>query len=148
MTAFRWRNGWDPLAGLRLVQRELERLSGRSGESRSVGGGSYPPVNVYNSEDNILVECELAGVARDSVDLSITGETLVIKGTKPATTESEEPDNLRFHRSERSAGDFSRTIVLPDRVESDRIEATMSDGLLRITLPKAEAARPKQIKVS
>jgi len=146
MAIFRWPSGWDPLGGLRVMQRELERLvsAGPFGESRRVGGGNYPPVNVFNGSEDMVVQAELAGVDREDVDLSITGETLVIKGTKRGHDDGEK---LRYQRHERGAGDFSRTIVLPDRVDADRVEANLADGVLTIRLPKSEAARPKQINV-
>jgi len=146
MAIFRWPETWDPFGVLRNMQRELERLTGRAGpgDARHVGGGSYPPVNVLSSADEIIVQCELAGVKREDVDVSITGETLVIAGTKgPAGAEGE----LRYHRRERGVGDFSRTIVLPDRVDAERIDAKLVDGILTIRLPKLEAASPRQVPV-
>jgi len=146
MAIFRWPGGWEGFAGLRQIQRELERLVGGGlfGESRRVGGGSYPAVNVLNGREDMIVQAELAGVKREDVDLSITGETLVIKGTKrPAQAEGE----LRYQRRERGTGDFSRTVVLPDKVNADGVEASLSNGVLTIRLPKSEAAKPRQISV-
>ena len=76
--------------------------------------------------------------------MSITGETLVIKGMKRPP---EDGENVRFHLRERGFGQFSRTIVLPEQVDADRIEAELKSGVLRIRLPKSAAARPKQIEV-
>lgn len=148
MAMFRWREGWDPLAGLRIMQRELERLAGRGPEGRSIGGGTYPPVNVLNGPSEILVEAEVAGVRREDIDLSITGETLVIKGTKPGSVGDQDPENLRFHRAERGSGDFSRTIVLPDKVDAENINAKLEAGILTVRLPKSEEAQPRRIRVS
>ncbi len=147
MTAlFRWPGGWDPMGTLRHVQREMDRVFGRMGlpESGRVGGGSFPPVNVFNGPDDLVVQCELAGVAKDALDLSITGETLVIKGEKTAPEE----ENVRYHRRERGYGQFQRTIVLPDRVDPDKADANLDGGVLTVRLPKSEAAKPKQISVS
>lgn len=145
MSIFRWPQ-WDPLGGLRIMQRELERLTGRGlfGQGRQIGGGVYPPINVLNSPDEIVVQFELAGVAKEDVDLSITGETLVVKGVKKAPPDD---DSRSYTRRERPCGEFSRTIVLPDKVDGDRIDANMDAGILTVRLPKSEAARPKQIKV-
>ena len=150
MTVFRWPSDWDPFAGFRTMQRELERLvrRGSLSESRGVGGGVYPPINVYNSPDEILVECEIPGVRRDDLDLSITGETLVVKGKKNPPIEEREDSSVRYQRRERGAGDFSRTIVLPEHVDSDRIAASLKDGILSVRLPKSEQAQPKRICVS
>ena len=145
-TLFRWPSGWDPLGTLRYMQREMDRLFGRgvSGEFQRVGGGSYPPVNVLTGTDDVIVQCELAGVKREELELSITGETLVIKGSKHPPVKDEE---VRYQRRERGFGDFSRTIVLPEKIDPDRVEAELDAGILTVRLPKSEAAKPKQIRV-
>ena len=145
-TLFRWPGGLDPFGGLRYVQREMERLMGRSltGVSQQIGGGVYPPVNVLNGPDELVVQCEVAGVTRDDLDLSITGETLVIRGVKKAPPEDQD---RTYQRRERGFGDFARTIVLPDKVDAERVEAALDAGVLTVRLPKSEAARPKQIVV-
>lgn len=147
MTRMIFPGKWDPFNGIRAMQRELERFAGRGlfGEAQSLDAGVYPPINVWTSPDEIVVECELAGVNRDDVDLSITGETLVIKGFRqPCVVEEEE---VRFHRNERFYGEFARTVVLPEAVNADKISAKMSDGILVISLPKAESAVPRKINV-
>lgn len=147
MTRMIFPGKWDPFNGIRTMQRELERLAGRGlfGEAQSLDAGVYPPINVWTSPDEIVVECELAGVNRDDVDLSITGETLIIKGFRqPCVVEEEE---VRFHRNERFYGEFTRTVVLPEAVNADKISAKMSDGILVISLPKAESAVPRKINV-
>ncbi len=145
MATFRWPAGWDPLTGLRLVQRELERLTGVSlFEGNRVGGGNYPPVNVYSGPDDVLVECEVPGIRREDLDISITGETLEVKGVKRASADEEK---VRFQRRERGMGDFSRMVVLPDRIDVDKVEASLADGILTIRLPKSESARSKKVAV-
>jgi len=144
MAIFGWPN-LDPLAGVRQLSRELERFFGRSAEdARQVGGGMYPPLNVLNGPDDIVVQCEAPGIAAGDIDLSITGDTLVLKGTK-RPPEGEE--KLSYQRRERGVGDFTRTVVLPDRVDPDRVEAKLADGLLTVTLAKSESAKPKKIKI-
>ncbi len=151
MPVFRWPSGWDPFEGLRSMQRELERLVSRGGgESRSVGGGVYPPVNVLDGPEAIIVECEVPGVPRDQLDLSITGETLVVKGTKRVSAETGEGDGgetVSYQRRERGSGDFSRTIVLPEKVDAEKVEAQLEAGILTVRLPKSEDRRPRQIKI-
>ena len=128
------------------MHREIERLTGRqNGAGRGIGGGSYPSVNVLSSSDEIVVECEFPGVKRDDIDLSIAGETVVIKGSKKCECET---DGIQYHRRERGSGDFSRTVVLPEKIDADRISASMTDGILTIRLPKSEAAMLKKIKIS
>lgn len=145
MALFKWSENWDPFVGLRSMQKELERIFGGVGTGRGVGGGVYPPVNVYNGEAEIVVECEVPGMKKEDIDLSLTAETLVVKGTKAPSAEE---DAVKYQRRERGAGDFSRTIVLPDKVDADGITAALERGILTIRLPKSEAAKPKQITVS
>jgi HSP20 family protein len=146
MAIFRWPDSFDPFSGLRVMQREMERLMSRAGigEGQRIGGGNFPPVNVFDAADELVVQCELAGIQREDVDLSITGETLVIRGNrKPCADEGE----VRYQRRERGCGEFSRTIVLPDPVEHNKVEATLDAGILSIRLPKSEASKPKQIPI-
>jgi len=146
MTLFRFPGSLDPFGHLQYMQRELDRLFGRGAgvTHQRIGGGVYPPVNVLNGSDDIVVECEMAGVARDAIDISITGETLVVKGTKPAPASDQD---VTYQRCERGSGDFSRTIVLPDRVDADKVEASLAGGILTVRLPKSEAAKPRKIAV-
>jgi len=144
MPLFDWGN--DPWSGLRDVQRELGRLFGGwgRGESQLVGGSGYPPVSIYDREDSLVVLAELPGVPMENLDLSITDDTLVIKGSKPE--DDVQPD--QYHRRERGSGSFSRTVVLPDPVQGEAIKAQLSRGLLRIELPKSEQARSRRISVT
>ena len=145
MSIFRWGAGFDPFAGFRQLHRELERLARPwTGQTQAVGGGAYPPVNVYTSGDEVLVQCEMAGVEGDQLDVSITGETLTIKGVKPPVADVE---GLKFVQQERGHGEFTRTIVLPDAVDADRIEADLRDGILTVRLPKAAAEAPRQVEI-
>jgi len=148
MAIFRWPDGFDPVSGLRLMQREMERLWSRSsemfGNMQRIGGGAFPPVNVLNSPEDMVVQCELAGVKKEDLDISITGETLVIKGVKEPPDDEEK---FHYQRRERGAGEFSRTIVLPDKVDPEKVEASLAAGILTIRLPKSEAAKPRQVAV-
>jgi len=106
-------------------------------------GGAYPPVNLYESAEEVVVQCEVPGVELKDLDVSITGETLTIKGIKRGLEEGE----VKFVRRERGSGEFTRTIVLPDQVEAERVEAELRNGILRIRLPKSPATRPRQIEI-
>jgi len=142
---FKWGSHWDPLWGLRALQREMERLSRPfSVESRRVGGGAYPPVNVFESEKEILVQCEVAGVEPEDLDVTITGETLTIKGVKKPIADT---DDVKFVRRERGSGEFTRTVVLPDEVDADKIDAALANGVMAIRLPKAGTPATRSIQV-
>jgi len=148
MALFRFPGGLDPFGHLRYMQREIERLMTHGGSGRAtqqIGGGAYPPINVLSAPDELIVESEIPGVAREAVDLSITGETLVIKGTKPPSANESE---VAYQRCERGSGDFSRTVVLPEPVDADAVRASLTDGVLTVHLPKSESAKPRQVKIN
>ena len=145
MAIFRWGTNFDPFAGFRHIQRELERLhQSWFGESRRVGGGAYPPVNVYESPDAILCQCEVPGVDQKDFDVSITGETLTIKGVKRPLPGEEK---LKFIRRERGSGEFTRTIVLTEAVDVEKVQASLSNGIMSIRLPKAAAQKPTRVEI-
>ena len=145
MSILRWGAGLDPFGGFRQLQRELERLARPwTGQGRRVGGGAYPPVNVYTSADDVLVQCEVAGIDPDDLDVSITGETLVVKGVKRP---GEDVEGVKYIQQERGYGEFTRTVVLPDAVEAEKIEAELHDGVLPVRLPKAAVAAARQIEI-
>jgi HSP20 family protein len=105
---------------------------------------SYPPLNVWEEKDNLIVEAELPGMQLDKLEIYVNeGNELTIKGERQPSA----PEKGTWHRQERGFGHFSRTITLPSLVDADRVEARFEQGVLRITLPKSEAAKPKQIVV-
>jgi len=125
---------------------ELEQmLSGlREHAGRMFGGEEYPPVNVYAKGENLVVTVELPGMRQEDIELSVTGNTLAIKGErKPEVA----PDGVRYHRRERKYGAFVRAIQLPEEVDADKAAASYGAGILTVTLPRAEAARPRKIEV-
>ena len=101
-------------------------------------------MNVYTSPTEVLVQCEVPGLEREDLDVNITGETLTVKGVN-RPMEGEE--SMKFIQRERGHGEFTRTIVLPDAVEAEKIEASLRDGILTVRLPKAAGAEPRQIEV-
>ena len=104
-----------------------------------------PSVDVSETGDEIAVSAELPGLKKEDVDITVADGYLTIKGEKKQDTES---DDNRIHRVERSYGAFSRSFQLPAEVNTDSISAAFNDGVLAIPLPKAEAAKPKQIEVA
>lgn len=105
--------------------------------------GVFPPINVTQDADNFYIRCELPGVKPEDLDVGVVHQTLTLSGKREASDE----EGVSYHRRERVAGTFSRSIVLPAAFDADGIEAISANGLLTITLPLAEAAKPRQIEV-
>jgi HSP20 family protein len=105
----------------------------------------YPLINLHEDRDTLHVEALAPGVEPGSLELSVVGHTLTISGEKRRHPEDIKPE--AFHRSEREAGRFKRSIELPLEVDAAKIKADYRNGLLLVTLPKADRAKPKQITV-
>jgi len=139
---------WTPFGDLSMFRREMDRLFERCfGESPSLnfpGVGGMPRLDLAETKDSVTVKAELPGLEAKDLDISISGQTLTIKGEKKQ--EKEEKDEHR-HLVERSYGAFSRTVALPAPVASDKIKATFKSGVLVITLPKTEDAKRKAIPI-
>ena len=103
----------------------------------------FPPINVWEDGDHLMAEAEVPGMKLEDLEILVEGEELTIKG-KFAANENKESGYLR---RERVVGEFSRTISLPRPINSDRVEATLKDGVLTIKLPKAEEAKARKIAV-
>lgn len=131
---------WDPFAELEALQRAVNRLfESFLGEGEEV---SYPPVNVCDKGDVYVVKAWLPGVRREDVNLTVLGNTLTIQGEK------REPDvKGNFLRKERSFGPFHKVVEFPADVDAEKVTAKYRDGILTVTLPKAETAKPRQITV-
>lgn len=135
--------------GMEQWDSEVNRLFGivLGGWPRAAGGCDRPwapPVDMYESKEDVVVEVELPGVSDKDVHVSITGEVLTLRGERPLEWQSR-PEGLR--RAERQSGKFERILALPVPVQSDRARATCRDGVLTITLPKVEAIKPREIKI-
>lgn len=102
------------------------------------------PVDVYQTVDDVVVEAALPGIKPEEVDITITGDTLTIKGEHKEEQAVKEEDY--FYR-ERRYGAFSRSVAIPAKVKSDKAEAVFENGVLTLRLPKAEEIKPKQIKI-
>lgn len=106
-----------------------------------------PSIDVVERADAYLISAELPGVDPSAVEISFENNTLTLRGTKQPWLQPQENEELRVYTAERLSGSFERAIRLPEYVEGDRIEATFQHGVLTITVPKAEAARPRKIEV-
>jgi HSP20 family protein len=148
MPLLRWETNVDPFASFQWLRREFDRAFDPLrlfGDARRIGGGVFPNINIYNGNSDIVVLAEVPGVRQEDMDVSITGDTLTIKGRKTSGIDNEE--KIRFERRERGSGEFTRVVILPDRVAGNNMSAKLKDGILTVTLPKSEAAKPKQITV-
>jgi HSP20 family protein len=109
-----------------------------------LAGRAFPALNVWETGDELFVEAELPGVKSENVEISVVGSELTIKGERPEA----EQEGAGFHRRERGVGPFTRVLRLPVDVNADRVQASLKDGVLLITLPKSEAAKPRKIQVN
>lgn len=132
---------WDPWRELERLETDVHRLF--NGTRRGLATEGLP-LNVWVDEGSVTVTCELPGVARDQVDVSVVRRRLTIRGERTA---AEPGEGGRYHRREREAGRFGRAVTLPFPVEADQVAATLRDGVLTVTLPRAEADRPRRIAV-
>jgi len=131
---------WDPFREMAALQRAMNSLFRDSPTQRRT---VYPPVELVDKGDSIVITAELPGVSKHEVDLTVLGDTLTIAGEKKLPAE----EGATYIRHERPHGRFRRLIDMPYSVEQDKISAYYKDGILTITLPKAEEAKPKQITV-
>jgi HSP20 family protein len=127
----------------RQMDNFMDTFSGRVADS--AGAGVFPLINLTENKDNYYIRAELPGVITDDLDVKVTENTLTISGMRKIATESEE---ARYHRREREAGKFSRAISMPGNIESDRVEASLVNGVLTVVVPKAAKSKPRQIVIS
>jgi HSP20 family protein len=104
----------------------------------------FPALNIWESGDNFLAEAELPGLKSEDLEISVVGSELTLKGRRPESAD----ESTSYHRRERGTGEFSRVVRLPMEVDADKVQAQLQDGVLRLTLPKAEAAKPRKIQVN
>lgn len=135
-------NLWAPYQDLR---REVDRLfdTFTGGENSGARGRAFPLINLWEEGDVLHLEAEMPGVRQDDLEISAAGNELTLHGRRTPP----EGEKRAYHRQERGYGEFTRAITLPIEVDPERIEATLKDGVLMLTLPKAAAARARKIQV-
>lgn len=111
--------------------------------SNAVGGREFPALNIWESENCLFVEAEVPGLKMDDLEVLVMGQTLTLKGER----KDAEGDGKTYHRRERGAGSFSRVVRLPVDIDPQKVQASLKDGVLTVTLPKPEAAKPRKIEV-
>ena len=141
---------WEPYRDLMTAQREFDRLF-REALTPAMGEGEVstrtwaPPVDIYENGDNLVLKAELPGINPDDVEVRVEDNTLYMKGERKFEKEVKEEN---YHRVERAYGTFARTFSLPNSIDSDKVAASYKDGVLTLTLPKKEEAKPKKIKIN
>jgi HSP20 family protein len=113
-------------------------------EEEMAQGTWVPAVDIYETKDSIVLNIELPGISKEDISLEVKDSTLTIKGEKKLEKDVKEEN---YHRMERSYGSFMRAFTLPSTVQQEKVKAKSKDGVLEISIPKAEEAKPKLIKV-
>lgn len=142
---------FDPVGEMVSLRSAMDRLFEDSFVSpmgwRTISGGESvtPAIDVHETADDLVVTAVLPGVKPEDVEITMTGQTLTLRGELKADDEVERDQYLY---RERRYGSFSRSLQLPVRVEGDQAEATFTDGILRLRIPKAEEVKPRQIRIN
>ena len=148
MALIRWsprRDVWDPFASLAEIQDEVNRLFDTSLRRHGGFEGVFnPAIDVIVEKDRLVLKADLPGLSKEDVSVSLQENYLTIKGEKKQESEQKETN---YFVSERTYGSFTRMIELPTAVDAKKIEARFKDGVLEVTLPRTEEAKPKQIEV-
>jgi HSP20 family protein len=139
-----WQN-----VGRRSVWRDLERLQREMNRIvEGAGNGmrsEFPPLNIWANDENAMITAEVPGIDVNELDISVVGDTVTLVGSR---SEAQDDTESTYHRRERWQGKFSRTVQLPFRINVDRVDATYSNGILHVILPRAEADKPQRISIS
>jgi len=140
---------WPTFGRLSNLRDELDTLFelpfwSNVGRQTQLFSGWTPALDLYQNNDNVIAVIELPGMRKEDIEISLHDGMLTIAGERRTETQ----DGEKAERSERYVGKFRRSITLPTRVDANKVSATYKDGILTVTLPKAEEAKPKQIQVS
>ena len=134
--------GIDPWGELERMRRDLDNVFTAGGRPDS--NCSFPLVNVYDNKDNIIVNAELPGFTKEKVNITFSDGTLTLSGKQEPQVKGK---GVSVIREERPVGEFEKSFRIPVKVEQDKINATFTNGILSITLPKSAEAKPKQIQI-
>jgi HSP20 family protein len=139
----RWTAAPDTLAQMRRDMASLmERLTDVAGDESAAG--VFPPMNVSEDAEHYYVRALIPGVEADQLNVSMVNQTISVSGTRQSANEKD----ASYHRKERVEGAFSRSMTLPTAFDGARVEAKYVDGILTLTLPKPEAAKPRRVNVT
>ena len=140
---------WEPFRDLVTAQRDFDRLfreafAPRLGDAELSTRSWAPAVDIYETEDAIILKAELPGIDSKDAEVRVEDNTLYLKGERKFEKEVNEQN---YHRVERSYGSFARSFSLPNSINADKVKAEYKDGMLTLTMPKREEAKPKTIKI-
>ncbi len=145
---------WSPLKELEEMRRDMDRLfeefftpasrRRRTWPEKLDAGVIVPNIDLFDRKNEIVVRAELPGVTREDIDLTISKDSVTMKGELKRNQEVKDED---YYSREIVCGSFARTIALPAEVESENAKASFKDGILEVVLPKKEEAKPKEIKI-
>jgi HSP20 family protein len=143
---------WEPFRDLVSLQERMNRIfddafrGARGGEEDWALGGSWAPaVDIYEQGHDIVLKAELPGVDPKDVDVRVENNVLTLRGERKLDNEVKREN---YHRVERSYGAFTRSFTMPNMVDTEKIKAEYKDGVLRVSLPKKDEAKPKQISIN
>lgn len=140
---------FEPFSNLLTAQREFGRLFKEAFTPFNAEGELStrtwaPPVDIYETENDIVLKAELPGVDPSGVEVKVEDNTLYLRGERKF---EKEVNNESYHRVERSYGSFARSFSLPNSIATEKVKAEFKDGLLTLTLPKREEAKPRTVKI-
>lgn len=134
----------DPFQALFELQRALDsRFRSNWLAGSTAGQGAYPPVNVFQKDEDFVAVVELAGINKSDLEIQVKDNLIRLSGKKAAAY----PEDVSAHRRERIFGTFDRTISVPIKVDADAIKAEYRDGILALYIPRAEADKPRKVKI-
>jgi HSP20 family protein len=146
MALVRWKNRGEmtPFSALRDLEGQFNRMFDEMFEGNAGGRGWSPAIDLVETEDNYLIEADLPGMHKDDIELVVVDNLVTIKGERKYQSEARREG---YHRFERQYGNFQRTFEIPGGFRGDAVDAKFENGVLRVTLPKREEMKPKQIEV-
>jgi HSP20 family protein len=140
---------WDPFRDLVTLREKMNRLFEEAysarGEERDLVSSSWTPsVDIYETENQLVLTAEVPGIEDNNIEIKIEDNTLTLKGDRKFEKETEEEN---YHRIERAYGSFYRSFSLPPHIDQDKIAAEHENGVLKITMPKKHESKPRSVKV-
>lgn len=142
---------WNPFQELHVMQDAINKLfddnfASKYPQKQVEGGSSFSPlVDIYETKEEIKMDIELPGMKLNDIKVNIEEDSLIVEGERKDETVQKDRN---YHRVERVYGKFSRSFNLPSNIDKEKINANFKEGLLKITLPKKESVKPKQIPIS